>query len=80
MFCGWTALLLKIFNRGGYESVESGSVCRFAGIRDTRSRRAISRSLAPTSISSAVACRTRLRRVRAAVVSPPPSECLMVLA
>src|SRR6266700_5700174 len=53
---------------------------RFADIRDTRNRFAISRSLAPASISSAAASRTRSRRARSAAVSPPPSGYLMTPA
>jgi hypothetical protein len=53
---------------------------RFADIRDTRKRFAISRSLAPASISSAAANRTCSRRARSAAVSPPPSGYLMILA
>jgi hypothetical protein len=50
---------------------------RFADIRDTRNRRATSRSLAPASISSAAANRTCSRRARSAASSPPPSAYLM---
>jgi len=50
---------------------------RFADIRDTRNRRATSRSLAPASINSAAASRTCSRRARSAAVSPPPSAYLM---
>jgi hypothetical protein len=50
----------------------------FANIRDTRKRFATSRSLAPTSISSAAANRTRSQRARSAAVSPLPSGYLMV--
>ena len=46
---------LRIFNNGGYESARSSPVYRFAGIRDTRNRRATSWPLAPTSIGSAAA-------------------------
>ena len=53
---------------------------RFADIRDTRNRRATSRSLAPASISSAASSRTRSRRARSAAVSPPPSGYLMTPA
>jgi hypothetical protein len=53
--------------------MRSGPVYWFADIRDTRNRRAISRSLAAASISSAAASRTRSRRARFATVSPPPS-------
>ena len=53
---------------------------RFADIRVTRNRVAISRSLAPASISSAAANRTCSRRARSAAVSPPPSGYLMTLA
>jgi len=53
---------------------------RFTDIRDTRNRRATSRSLAPASISSAVASRTRSRRARCAAVSPLPSGYFMVPA
>ena len=53
---------------------------RFADIRDTRNRRATSRSLAPALISSAAANRTCSRQARSAAVSPPPSGYLMVPA
>jgi len=53
---------------------------RFADIRDTRNRRATSRSLAPASISSAAASRTCSRRARSSAVSPPPSGYLVVPA
>ena len=53
---------------------------RFADIRDTRSRVATSRSLAPDSISSAASSRTRSRRARSATVRPPPSGYLMTPA
>jgi hypothetical protein len=44
---------------------------RFALIRDTRNRFAISRSLAPASIISAAASRTRSGRARSAALRPP---------
>jgi hypothetical protein len=50
---------------------------RFADIRDTRKCFATSRSLAPASIISAAASRTRSRRARSCAVSPPPSGYLM---
>ena len=61
-------------------SMASARRHRFADIRDTRNRRATSRSLAPASIRSAAASRTRSRRARSAPVSPPPSGYLMVPA
>jgi len=51
----------------------SARLHRFADIRNTRNRRANSRSLAPASIRSAAASRIRSRRARSAPVSPPPS-------
>jgi hypothetical protein len=45
-----------------FSPVASARRHRFAGIGDTRNRRATSRSLAPVSISSAASCRTRSRR------------------
>jgi hypothetical protein len=53
---------------------------RFADIRVTRKRRAISRSLAPASISSAAASRTRSRRARSSAVSSPQSGYLITPA
>jgi hypothetical protein len=53
---------------------------RLADIRVTRNRAATSRSLAPSSIHSAAASRTRSRRARSPAVSPPPSGYLMLLA
>ena len=53
---------------------------RFADIRDTRNRLAISPSPAPASINSAAASRTCSRRARSAAVSPPPSGYLMAPA
>jgi hypothetical protein len=50
---------------------------RFADILDTRNRRATSRSLAPSSISSAAANRTCSRRARSPASSPPPSGYLI---
>ena len=51
-----------------------------ADVRDTRNRPATSRSVAPASISSAAANRTRSRRARSAAVNPPPSGYLMIPA
>ena len=53
---------------------------RFALIRDTRNRFTISRSLAPASIISSAASRTRSRRARSAASRPPPSGYLMTPA
>jgi len=53
---------------------------RFTDIRDTRNRRATSRSLAPPSIRSAAANRTCSRRARSAAVTPPPSGYLITPA
>ena len=53
---------------------------RFTDIRDTRKCRAISWSLAPASIISAAASRTRSRRARSAASRPPPSGYLIPLA
>jgi hypothetical protein len=50
---------------------------RFADIRLTRNRPAISRSLAPASINPAAASRTCPRRARSAASSPPPSGYLI---
>jgi len=49
---------------------------RFALIRETRKCFATSRSLAPASIISAAASRTRSRRARSAASRPPPSGYL----
>jgi hypothetical protein len=46
---------------------------RLADIRVTRNRAGISRSLAPFSIHSAAASRSRSRRARSSAVRPPPS-------
>jgi hypothetical protein len=56
--------------RAARPSAASARRHRFADIRHTRNRFATSRSLAPASISSAAASRTRSRRVRSAAVSP----------
>ena len=53
---------------------------RLADIRVTRNRAATSRSLAPSSIHSAAASRTRSRRARSSAVSPPPSGYLTASA
>jgi hypothetical protein len=53
---------------------------RFTLIRDTRNRFATSRSLAPASIISAAASRTRSRRARSAASRPPPSGYLITQA
>lgn len=50
---------------------------RFADIRVTLNCKATSRSLAPASIRSAAANRTRSRRTRSSAVSPPPSGYLI---
>ena len=83
---GWTGVSLQRAQAGPLEAsacfppTASARRHRFAGILDTRKRFAISRSQAPSLISSAAASRTRSRRARSAAVSPLPSGYLMVPA
>src|SRR5215469_14429225 len=64
----------------GFPPAASGRRHRFAGIRDTRNRLAISPSPASASISSAAASRTSSRRALSSAVSPPQSGYLMTPA